>query len=240
MNPFRTDRFRVLVFIKKRPDITTEEFNRYWLDEHTRVSLKFAGTKETVLKYEQLHVNQEEKARLKKIGEQVLDYDGVVMFDTDSFEKFGALLNGEEYIKDVLPDEEKFVTREECIVVRANIAPIVDHDEDLVMAAQMGSAGSPYLKLPTKLRKDRVRMVYTFEAKEGVDLSQAWLHRHAEVVKATPLGQSIINYILRNLSLGLLTILTSKSLVGMEFRSLTHHPLTYSTTQCHNKCTRRT
>ncbi|KAG7100202.1 hypothetical protein E1B28_001977 [Marasmius oreades] len=193
MNTLRTDRFRFFVFVKKRADMTMEEFDRYWLEVHSKVFLKFIAGKEGLLKYEQLHVNQVEKARLKSIGVPVLDYDGVGLFDVDSFEKFAALLD-EGYIRDVVPDEEKFILREESVVVRAKIASIVDCDEDLLIAAQMASAGSPYLKLPTNLRKDRSRMLFTFNVMEGVDLSQVWLRDHANVVKATPLGQSIIKY----------------------------------------------
>ncbi|KAF9255778.1 hypothetical protein L218DRAFT_883359 [Marasmius fiardii PR-910] len=188
MNTLRTDRFRILLFIKKRPDVTREDFDRYWLEEHSKVILKFTDGKEGVLKYEQLHINQAEKARLKKIGVPVPDYDGAALFDTDSFDKFGALFGEENYAKDVIPDEEKFFIRKESVIVRTNIASIIDYDEDLVVAAQMGSAGSLYLKPPTKLRKDRSRMLYMFNVKKGVDLSQAWLQDHAEVVKATPLG----------------------------------------------------
>ncbi|KAF9257045.1 hypothetical protein L218DRAFT_157627 [Marasmius fiardii PR-910] len=193
MNTLRTDRFRIMVFFKKRPELSLEEFSRYWMDEHSKLVIKWMDGKEGMLKYEQLHVNQAEKARLKKMGVPILDYDGVALFDTDNYENFQALFN-EEYVRDILPDEEKFVHHDGVVVIRANIASIIDHDEDLIIAAQMASAGSPYLKPPTKLRKDRSRMLFTFNVKEGADLSRVWLQDHAEVVKVTPIGQSAIKY----------------------------------------------
>ncbi|KAK1220225.1 hypothetical protein PQX77_017024, partial [Marasmius sp. AFHP31] len=85
MNTLRTDRVRTVVFLKKREDITIEEFSRYWLDNHSKVLLDFARGKKGIIKYEQLHVNQAKKYRLIKMGVPVLDYDGVVLFDSESF-----------------------------------------------------------------------------------------------------------------------------------------------------------
>ncbi|KAJ8085304.1 hypothetical protein PM082_004099 [Marasmius tenuissimus] len=194
MNTLRTDRVRTVIFLKKREDITIDEFSQYWLDNHSKVLLDFARGKKGIIKYEQLHVNQAEKSRLKKMGVPVLDYDGVVLFDFESFDAMNTAFNTDDYTRKVVPDELKFIDREKCIVCRLNIASIVDTDEDLNIAAQMGSASSAYLRPPTKLRKDRSRVIFTFNAKPGVDLSKAWLQGHAEVVKSTPLGESMIKY----------------------------------------------
>ena len=75
--------------------------------------------------------------------------------------------------------------------LRANIASIIDHDEDLVVATHAGSA---HIKPAAQLRKDRSRMIFMFNVKEGVDISQAWLQDHAEVVKTAPMAKNIIKY----------------------------------------------
>ncbi|KAK1236159.1 hypothetical protein PQX77_000601 [Marasmius sp. AFHP31] len=194
MNNLRTDRVRTVVFLKKREDVTIEEFSRYWLDRHSKVLLDFARGKAGIIKYEQLHVNQAEKGRLKKMGVPVLDYDGAVLFDSESFDAMNTAFSTDDYVQKVIPDELKFIDREKCVVLRLNIASIVDNDEDLIIAAQMGSASSAYLQPPTKLRKDRSRVIFAFKAKPGADMSKAWLQDHAEVVKSTPLGLSMIKY----------------------------------------------
>ncbi|KAK1227483.1 hypothetical protein PQX77_009520 [Marasmius sp. AFHP31] len=48
----------------------------------------------------------------------------------------------DNYTRKVVPDEFNFIDREKCIVCRVNIGSIVDTNEDLNLAAQMGSAWS--------------------------------------------------------------------------------------------------
>ncbi|KAK1235545.1 hypothetical protein PQX77_001222 [Marasmius sp. AFHP31] len=158
MNTLRIHRIRTKVFIRKREDITIEEFGRVWLDNHSKVCWREDGDY-------QLHVSQAEKHRSIKMGVPVFDYDGVVLFDSESI----AAMNTERR----LPAPRRT-------------------DEDLNIAARMGSASSAYLRPPTKLRKDRSRVIFAFKAKPGIDLSKAWLQGHAEVVKLTPLGESMI------------------------------------------------
>ncbi|KAL0569239.1 hypothetical protein V5O48_012726 [Marasmius crinis-equi] len=211
MNALRTDRVRTLVFLKKREDITVEEFSRHWLDRHSKVILDVTAGTSGVIKYEQLHVNQAEKARLKKLGVPVLDFDGIALFDSETFDSLKSVFSSERYTQKAIPDELKFIDREKCVAVRLNIGSIVDSDEDLIVAAQMGSASSAYLQPPTKLRKDRSRVMFAFNAKEGVDLSKAWLQEHAEVVKSTPLGQTVIKYEQLHLTAPIRRLVSSKT-----------------------------
>ena len=62
------------------------------------------------------------------------------------------------------------------------------------MGAQMVSESAANLQPSIQLRKDRSRVIFAFNAKSGIDLSKAWLQDHAEVVKSSPLGASMIKY----------------------------------------------
>ncbi|KAJ8085264.1 hypothetical protein PM082_004059 [Marasmius tenuissimus] len=85
MSTLRTHRVRTAVFVKKRQGIAIE-FDCYWLSNHPKVLLDFARGKKGIIKYEQLHVYQAEKGRLKKMRAPVFDYDGVVLFDSGSLD----------------------------------------------------------------------------------------------------------------------------------------------------------
>ncbi|EEB96529.1 hypothetical protein MPER_04324, partial [Moniliophthora perniciosa FA553] len=139
-----------------------------------------------------------EKARLQELGVPVFDYDGAALFDVATLDVFTQLGNDPQYASLIIPDENSFFVRSTAFVVNVNIASIVDHDEDLAIAAQMGSASSAYLKVPTKLRKDRARMLLMFKRKEGMsieEMGEYWLNEHARVVKQdTKMGKDIIKY----------------------------------------------
>ena len=43
-----------MLFLKKRADISLEEFGRHWLDVHSKVVLEFAKGQKGIIKYEQV------------------------------------------------------------------------------------------------------------------------------------------------------------------------------------------
>ncbi|KAL0069467.1 hypothetical protein AAF712_003502 [Marasmius tenuissimus] len=180
----RADRVRILIFVKRKEGTTQEEFDRYWLHEHSKLYSKFVANKKNPLIYEQLHVNQEEREKMKKHGVPVLNYDGVVSFDVDSFQGFEDVLD-DEYWNVIVPDEAEFSNRGACVIARVKVAPVVPFEED--------KAGLP----DKEVRKNRGRMLIVFERKEGLsdeEFTKAWLHTHPDVIKTTPLGKKVIKY----------------------------------------------
>ncbi|KAF9257176.1 hypothetical protein L218DRAFT_880012 [Marasmius fiardii PR-910] len=181
----RTDRVKILIFIKKRKDMTTEEFERYWLREHSMVYSSFVQGKKEPLVYEQMYINHEEKEKMQKAGWGVLDYDGVVAFDAQSFESFSGLLDGDEYVRTVIPDELKFTTREAALVVKLRTATIVPHTEEKVSLPE------------TEVKKNRARMLYAFNTKEGMteeEMKKAWMEGHVAAMRSTPIDEKVIKY----------------------------------------------
>ncbi|KAG7100174.1 hypothetical protein E1B28_001953 [Marasmius oreades] len=181
----RTDRVKLLIFIKKRKDMSVDEFEKYWLKEHSRVYSSFVEGKKEPLVYEQMHINHEEKEKMKALGWPILDYDGVVAFEAKSFESLEGLLDGDEYVKTVIPDELKFTTREAALVVKLRIASIVPHTEKKVPLPE------------TELKKNRARMMYAFDTKEGMtdeDMRKAWMEGHVAAMWSTPIGKQVIKY----------------------------------------------
>jgi len=53
----RTDRVRMLGFITKNPSISQEEFDRHWLEKHSKLILSLDIVQKNLLKYEQVRVS---------------------------------------------------------------------------------------------------------------------------------------------------------------------------------------
>jgi hypothetical protein len=50
----RKDPVRVVGFIKKRDDLSHEEFYRYWIEEHSKLFSSITIVKKNLVKYEQV------------------------------------------------------------------------------------------------------------------------------------------------------------------------------------------
>ncbi|EEB95489.1 hypothetical protein MPER_05536 [Moniliophthora perniciosa FA553] len=130
-----------------------------------------------------MHINLAEKAKLKGLGLAVLEgYDGVALFDLDSFDDSSALWSTEEYFSVVLPDEEKFIDRATSLVFRFNLATVVDS-----------------VAIPSyDIRKDTARMLLLFARREGTSMAEfteSVLNEHAEFLKkGTQMGEEITKY----------------------------------------------
>ncbi|ESK92395.1 glyoxalase family protein [Moniliophthora roreri MCA 2997] len=184
----RTDRVRILIFFERNPSISYEEFGQYWLHEHSKVFTRYAEGKKGLIKYEQLHINQEEKARLKDLGFPVLEgYDGVVLFDLESFDHISAIWSSPEYFSVVAPDEAKFCNRKTAIMVRLKVATIVDREK-----VSQTKSTSYYV------REDSSRMMVVVSRKEGMsaeEFTEFALGEHARVLcEDTQMGKELIKY----------------------------------------------
>ncbi|KAK1231612.1 hypothetical protein PQX77_005257 [Marasmius sp. AFHP31] len=176
---------RVLVFAKKREDWTIEQFDDYWLHSHAKTYTEYVSRFRNPTIYEQLHINQEEKEKLKKAGIPVVDFDGIPAFDAESFEGFNETIEDPDYEKIIAPDEATFASREGSLFAYTNVAAVVPHVEEKTQLPE------------TEVRKYRARMVVVFEKKEGLtdeQFTNAWLNDHVAVLKKTPLGKKVIKY----------------------------------------------
>uniref|UniRef100_A0A0W0FJ48 EthD domain-containing protein n=1 Tax=Moniliophthora roreri TaxID=221103 RepID=A0A0W0FJ48_MONRR len=179
----RTDRIRTLIFLRKKSSISYEEFDQYWLQVHSKVFANYVEGKRGILKYEQMHINLAEKAKLKGLGLAVLEgYDGVALFDLNSFDDSSALWSTDEYFSVVLPDEEKFIDRATSLVFRFDLATIVDS-----------------VAIPSyDIRKDTARMLVLVARREGrsmAEFTESVLSEHARILcEDTQMGMEITKY----------------------------------------------
>lgn len=124
----RKDRVRVLALLRKREDISQDEFHRYWIGVHLKVFTSIAVVKKDLTKYEQLHKNHEFCEAVEKMGFSIPQWDGIALFEAESFEKILAIFDDEEYKRVVIPDELKFIDRPNCMFFPVNFATIFERE----------------------------------------------------------------------------------------------------------------
>ncbi|KAF5358794.1 hypothetical protein D9758_008599 [Tetrapyrgos nigripes] len=120
---YRTDRVRVLCFITRKEGVSQEEFDRHWLEDNSKLMLSLDIVKKNLLKYEQLHVNQQMKTQLQSFGVGLIQCDGAAICEAESYQK---VFNNPEYFAVVRPDEEKFVDTAKTLLLPLDVAVFID------------------------------------------------------------------------------------------------------------------
>ncbi|KAF5385131.1 hypothetical protein D9615_000970 [Tricholomella constricta] len=124
--PFRTDRVRVIVFLKRKPGLTKEEFSRYWQGPHAELFMSLDIVKKNVIKYEQAHVNDKYITAPQAMGLTAPDWDGLVVLDGESYDKLFEIFLSEEYARIVAPDEEHFIDRPKCQILPLDLFTAIE------------------------------------------------------------------------------------------------------------------
>ena len=92
---------KIMVFLKRRPELSHDEFIDYWKNVHAPLAAEAPGFVEHTGKY--MHNYPEPNAD----GEY--DYDGVVECWYDSLEDMKACTDNDYYREVIRPDEAKFI-----------------------------------------------------------------------------------------------------------------------------------
>jgi len=103
--------------IKKADSFTNQEFHQYWQHEHPKIWLSVKIVQENVVKYSQFHVDNATSEGLKAHGLPIAEYDGGVNIWARNMEELMAIFQDEEYLRVVVPDEEKFLKRNEATMM---------------------------------------------------------------------------------------------------------------------------
>ncbi|KAL1697091.1 hypothetical protein GGG16DRAFT_42587 [Schizophyllum commune] len=129
-NPYtlRKDRVRLIYLVKRRKDMTHEEFANYWLNVHSKVIIGSRVAHQYTLRYDQMHVSPVTmKAWSEKYGIPATTYDGVALLEADSFEDLEKVLDSTEYKTHIGPDEHKFIDHENSQMIPMNFWVGLDH-----------------------------------------------------------------------------------------------------------------
>ncbi|EEB96068.1 hypothetical protein MPER_04860, partial [Moniliophthora perniciosa FA553] len=98
----RKDRVRLVVFVKRKAGMSFEDWSNYFLKTHGPIFLNTQIAKQNLIRYEQLHVNQAAKQLFEAAGYKVPEFDGVVVFEAESYEKIVATITSEEWFREVI------------------------------------------------------------------------------------------------------------------------------------------
>ncbi|KAL1724297.1 hypothetical protein EV715DRAFT_260173 [Schizophyllum commune] len=116
----REDRVRLIYLLKRRKDITQEEFAIYWLNVHSKVFIGSRVAHQYTLRYDQMHVPPAAmKAWTEKYGIPPTKYDGIALLEADSFEDLEKTHIG--------PDEHNFIDHENSQMIPMNYWVGFDH-----------------------------------------------------------------------------------------------------------------
>ncbi|KAF9465133.1 hypothetical protein BDZ94DRAFT_1254596 [Collybia nuda] len=102
---------RVTVLMRRRPDITREEFLKLWTSEHARIFASVKKVQEKIIRYSQYCILTPESERLAAAGLPVPEYDGAAEYHAESLDDIMEMLGDKEYQERVLSDEAKFLDR---------------------------------------------------------------------------------------------------------------------------------
>ncbi|KAI1776765.1 hypothetical protein F4818DRAFT_359052 [Hypoxylon cercidicola] len=106
---------KVTFFIKKRDDISYEEFHEYWSGPHVELFRSVPIVRQNIVKYSQFHSN--ESVDLTQYGFTPAGFDGGVNLYARSLEDLLAVFDDEEYLTVVVPNGKTFFKYDEMVVM---------------------------------------------------------------------------------------------------------------------------
>ena len=111
---------KVSCFLTRRPDLTHEEFYRYWTEQHTPMLAKPVEGGPKVYRYLQLH-----PIDAGVPGLQSASYDGVAEIWVEKLEDAAAMFTSEHYNTVVAKDEEHFLDRSKTAFLYSHVKRII-------------------------------------------------------------------------------------------------------------------
>ncbi|CAL1708482.1 unnamed protein product [Somion occarium] len=101
---------RVSCFLKKRPDMTLEQFSEHW-NGHGNLFTSQKAMKDNVVRYNQFHLAPQHSETLAAAGFPIAPYDGVADVYVDKIEDVFAIFADEDVQKNVFADEVNFLDK---------------------------------------------------------------------------------------------------------------------------------
>ncbi|KAJ7723221.1 hypothetical protein B0H16DRAFT_1787919 [Mycena metata] len=123
---FRPDRVRLAIMVIRKSGVSKEEFSRYWAEVDGPLFASLDIAKRSLLKYEQGHCNTTVFRSLQAAGMKVVECDGMVVFEAESYEKITEVLRSDEWQKVVVPDAEKFLDFGEAQFLPLDLVTLID------------------------------------------------------------------------------------------------------------------
>lgn len=111
-------RIRLVACIKRRPDLSSEAFQRHWGEVHSKLYTNLDVVKKNILLYEQIHVDRAATAALAaKLGFTDPGYDGILIQEAESYENIFRVVMDPEFLSTVVQDDEHFLDKESVVLL---------------------------------------------------------------------------------------------------------------------------
>lgn len=148
-----------------------EDWSNYWLKTHGPIFLNTQIAKQNLIRYEQLHVNQTAKQMFEAAGYKVPDFDGVVVFEAESYEKLVATITSEEWFREVIADGDKIFDQDGRSYGYYAFSTLLDKGKKAVPGP--------------KFQEGRAQLIVQMTKKEGLsreDFEKYWLEEHSKIL----------------------------------------------------------
>ncbi|KAJ7170179.1 EthD domain-containing protein [Mycena filopes] len=100
---------RVTVLIRRRADLTREQFLHHWTTKHVAIFSNVKKVQEKVIRYNQFHILKPESNQLATAGFPMADFDAAAEFIVEHLDDLIEVLKDEEYCQTVTADEPNFL-----------------------------------------------------------------------------------------------------------------------------------
>ncbi|KAK4065537.1 hypothetical protein Trihar35433_7657 [Trichoderma harzianum] len=125
----------MIAFIRRRPDLTEEQFYNHWRNIHAP-KIAYWAKKNGIIGYTQIHTPSSLRQPLKDmpIPITVMEYDGAVIWEIPSMEHYINAFRDPYYASDIAPDEDNFLdkSKEVATITLGNFHNIVAGAEPLI------------------------------------------------------------------------------------------------------------
>ncbi|KAI0702934.1 hypothetical protein C8T65DRAFT_655135 [Cerioporus squamosus] len=127
MSTSPSDRVRLAILISPKPGMTPDECRSYWRSNHFKVFSSIAVVKRNLLKYEQFHFDPKYTAAMTAMipGYKPPPFFGMAIFEAETMDKIAEVFQDEEYNRVVVPDEERFMSRKDALIVGGPTVTII-------------------------------------------------------------------------------------------------------------------
>ena len=114
---------KLIVAVRKRPDLSIEAFQRHWREEHARRVRECPATRKYVRRYVQCHT-------LPAMYENgTVAFDGTAELWFDSVEGQMAFFTDPDYLRDVQPDEDRFADMTQTVAFVTEELTVIGRDD---------------------------------------------------------------------------------------------------------------
>jgi uncharacterized protein (TIGR02118 family) len=110
---------KFIVAIRKRADLSVEQFQKHWREDHARLVRECPATRKYIRKYVQCHTLPETYAG------GAVPFDGTAELWFDSVEDIDAFYSDPDYLRDVKPDESRFADMSETVAFVTGEIPVI-------------------------------------------------------------------------------------------------------------------